>query len=177
MPLLTDEQLEPFWPVIRRVCVRMLGNEQDAEDATQDTFARAITRLCQYRGDASPATWLCRIAQSVCLNRLKKDARNRAADSLDDPDRPDIPDAAPGPQAETERIVYLRQLLCAVYAEAEAHAPPWDRYDYLVFEAQFGGDKRSWPEVGAVLGMNPETAKYHYYNHVVPVLQRVGERF
>jgi len=177
MPGLSVEQLESHRSVIHRVCFRMLGSEQEAEDATQDTFARAIPRLKQYRGEASPATWLCCIAQTVCLSRLKKDRPRRLETSLDDPDQPEPADPAADPQTETERDVYLRQLLCGIRSEARSRVPPWDQVDYLVFEAYFLGERKSWPEVGLVLAMNPETAKYHYYNHVLPALRAVGQRF
>lgn len=176
MPLLCGEELEPHRSVIRRVCFRILGDEQEAEDATQDTFARALPRLDQYRGDASPATWLCRIAQSVCLGRLKKKScRNET--SLDDPDEPEPVDPAPDPQIETEHAIYLRQLLCAVYAEASSRIPPWDTYDYLVFKAYIRIEGSTWAKVGRLLAINPETAKYHYYHHVLPTLKEVGRKF
>ena len=177
MPALSVEQLEPHRALIRRVCFRMLGNDQDADDATQDTFARAIPRLDQYRGDAPPSSWLCRIAQTVCLNRLKKEAHNRGMPSLDDPDRPEPVSPGADPLEQTERSVYLEQLLCAVYAEARSRVPPWDAMDYLIFESFFRGERKSWPQVGAILAMNSETAKYRYYNHIMPALKAVGKGF
>ncbi|MDD7334976.1 MAG: sigma-70 family RNA polymerase sigma factor [Prevotella sp.] len=54
------------------LALKMLANEQDAEDAVQDTFLRVWQRLDSY----SPArgkftTWLYAIASHVCLDRLK----------------------------------------------------------------------------------------------------------
>jgi RNA polymerase sigma-70 factor (ECF subfamily) len=46
----------------------MVGHVEDAEDAAQETFLRALRALPRFRGDASFRTWLFRIAVNVCLN-------------------------------------------------------------------------------------------------------------
>jgi RNA polymerase sigma-70 factor (ECF subfamily) len=49
------------------LCRGMLGHTQDAEDAVQETFLRALTALPRFRGDAPVRAWLFRIALNVCL--------------------------------------------------------------------------------------------------------------
>ena len=44
----------------------LLGNADDAADATQDAFLKAFERLKQFRGDAAFSTWLYRITVNVC---------------------------------------------------------------------------------------------------------------
>ncbi len=66
--------------MVRRRCLSILHNEQDADDAMQEVFIRALRSIGQFRGQASPATWLYRIATNICLNRIR-DSRNR--DRLD----------------------------------------------------------------------------------------------
>lgn len=56
--------------------LRFLGDEQKAEDATHDVFLKAFRRLDQFRGDASPRTWLYRIAINHCQN-LNQSWQNR----------------------------------------------------------------------------------------------------
>ncbi len=48
---------------------RHLRDRGDAEEVTQDTFIRAHRALARFRGDASLATWLCRIAFNLSRNR------------------------------------------------------------------------------------------------------------
>lgn len=55
--------------------VRMLGNREDAEDVTQEVFARAFNRLDSYRQDATLGAWLKRIAVNASLNFLRKTKR------------------------------------------------------------------------------------------------------
>src|SRR6266536_3146105 len=49
------------------LCRGMLGHADDAEDAVQETFLRALRALPQFRGDAAFRTWLFRIAVNFCL--------------------------------------------------------------------------------------------------------------
>jgi RNA polymerase sigma-70 factor (ECF subfamily) len=51
--------------------LRLLGNPQNAEDATHDVFLKAFCKLEQFRGQASVRTWLYRIAINHCQNFSK----------------------------------------------------------------------------------------------------------
>jgi RNA polymerase sigma-70 factor, ECF subfamily len=54
------------------LALRMLRHEQDAEDVTQQTFLSALENLAGFRGDASFATWLLRIATHAALKVIRK---------------------------------------------------------------------------------------------------------
>ena len=54
------------------VLLRMLRQEQDAEDVTQQTFLSALENLGGFRGEASFATWLLRIASHAALKVIRK---------------------------------------------------------------------------------------------------------
>ena len=49
------------------LCHGILGNAEDAEDAAQETFLRALRALPRFRGDAAFRSWLFRIAINLCL--------------------------------------------------------------------------------------------------------------
>ncbi len=51
---------------------RMMGDEQEAEDITQDVFLRVYQALPRFRGESKFSTWLYKIVSNVCLNRLRK---------------------------------------------------------------------------------------------------------
>ena len=54
------------------LALRMLRHQQDAEDVTQQTFLSALENLGGFRGDASFATWLLRIATHAALKVIRK---------------------------------------------------------------------------------------------------------
>jgi RNA polymerase sigma-70 factor, ECF subfamily len=51
---------------------RMLGNEDDARDATQEVFLRVFKYLGSYRADQDFAGWLYRITVNVCRDAGRK---------------------------------------------------------------------------------------------------------
>jgi len=54
------------------VAWRIVRQEQDAEDVTQQTFLSAVEHLAGFREEASFATWLFRIATHAALKVLRK---------------------------------------------------------------------------------------------------------
>jgi RNA polymerase sigma-70 factor (ECF subfamily) len=77
----TDAELRSLYaeyaPVIHRRCRSILGNEEDAHDAVQETFSRVIVHWDSFRGESSPLTWMYRISTNYCLNRIRN-RRSRA---------------------------------------------------------------------------------------------------
>ena len=57
-----------------RRCAAILRSDEAARDAVQEVFLRVIERRGQYRGDASPATWLYAVATLHCLQQLRDQA-------------------------------------------------------------------------------------------------------
>lgn len=51
---------------------RMLGDLEEAEDAAQETFLRAWSRLHQYNPEHKFSTWIFSIANHHCIDRLRK---------------------------------------------------------------------------------------------------------
>jgi RNA polymerase sigma-70 factor (ECF subfamily) len=60
-----------------RFAYRMTGDDDLAQEFTQETFIRAFDRIDQFRGDAAFGTWLRSIAASVVYNGLRKVKRFR----------------------------------------------------------------------------------------------------
>lgn len=52
-------------------CLRILGNQQDALDATQEVFARVMRHYGSFRQESSPSTWIMRISTNHCLNVIR----------------------------------------------------------------------------------------------------------
>jgi RNA polymerase sigma factor (sigma-70 family) len=52
-------------------CQYLLGDETKAEDAMQDVFAKALGHWQDFRNEASPQTWLIKIATHHCLNVIR----------------------------------------------------------------------------------------------------------
>jgi RNA polymerase sigma-70 factor (ECF subfamily) len=55
---------------VYNLALRVLKNEEEALDLTQETFVRAWTALPNFRGQSQFRTWLYRIVTNLCYNRL-----------------------------------------------------------------------------------------------------------
>jgi RNA polymerase sigma-70 factor, ECF subfamily len=62
------------------ICLGMLGNVHDAEDAAQETFVRAFRQIGDLRGASQFRPWTARIARNLCLDLLRR--RKRGSEAL-----------------------------------------------------------------------------------------------
>jgi len=72
-------QLQDPW---YRFAMAMLGDVEDARDATQETAMRFCNHLAGFRGDSELTTWSIGIALNVCREALRQRARKPDADRL-----------------------------------------------------------------------------------------------
>ncbi len=61
-------------------CLRMLGDQDSAADAFQDTFIRVVAARADYQPRGRFGSWLYTIARRVCLDRLRAVARTEPLD-------------------------------------------------------------------------------------------------
>lgn len=96
LPLIVDRYLagnqQSFSELIARfrgrvfgLCFRMLGQREEAEDATQETFIRVAKNLHQWDPERTFEPWLLTIAGNRCRTRLAKRMRRPASTTLDFP--------------------------------------------------------------------------------------------
>lgn len=64
--------VEAYQTAVYNLAYRMLGNAAEAEDAAQETFLRAYTRLNTYDLDRKFSSWLLAIASHHCIDRLRQ---------------------------------------------------------------------------------------------------------
>jgi RNA polymerase sigma-70 factor (ECF subfamily) len=135
--------------------------DEDCHDLTHDTFLSAYRGYHQYRGEASPKTWLLTIAGHLWLNRL----RDRSAAKRSSPEIPldgwtdggeallaqesfiDGPEDPLHEMLDTER----QQLL---YRAVET-LPPQMRRCFMLYFYQ----GRKYREIAELLGISIETVK------------------
>lgn len=125
-----------------RVCARILGDREDAADATQETFLRAFRKLDTFRGQSAFRTWLLRVAVNVSLNAR---AGRRPTMPLDD-ER-----AAPGAGEGT-----LAQAEAAAQVHHALHHLPANHRAAIVLRDLEG---LSYAEVAAALAVPEGTAR------------------
>ena len=83
-----DELFQNHAPRIYHLARRMLGNDADAEDVTQDVLLQVLRKMHTFRGDSAFPTWLHRITVNAALAQRRKQARR------DEHHLPDLMDQA-----------------------------------------------------------------------------------
>lgn len=66
---------------IYRTAYYMLGNEQDAMDASQEALLRVFTKINSYEEKALFKTWVQRIVTNICIDKFR---RNKPTVSVDE---------------------------------------------------------------------------------------------
>jgi len=138
------ELYEKYGASVYGRCAYILKNRSKAEDAMQDVFAKVLTHFAGFRAEASPLTWLIKIATHHCLNvlradraawheRYKRETRARGASD-------------PGPQVFEMREM-VAKMLSLVDPETQAMA------------IHYHVDEMTLEEVAALLGRSVPTVR------------------
>jgi RNA polymerase sigma-70 factor (ECF subfamily) len=77
--------VDQFLPNVYRFALRLVGNRQEAEDLTQETFLKAWRSREGLRDPQATRVWLFAIAANLWKDRLRRKARSPAdAEPLDE---------------------------------------------------------------------------------------------
>jgi len=91
-----DEMYLRYGARVEGICRRMLGNVEDANEATQETFLKAYQGLPRFNGNYKLGAWLSRIAANVCLDQIR--ARGRRATLVPLANEDSAHEVDPGPE-------------------------------------------------------------------------------
>lgn len=95
--------IDAHYAALYRYAYRLTGSAADAEDLTQDTFGKAITRLGQLRDPDRAKPWLFRILRNAYLHRVRDDGRHKTV-SLDAAGELPAADAADPPAVDPVKL-------------------------------------------------------------------------
>jgi len=82
-PLTPEEVFRQYAPMVYNLARRMLGNDADAEDVTQDVLLQVVRKLDTFRGDSSISTWLHRVTVNAALAHRRKRAHRSEHETHD----------------------------------------------------------------------------------------------
>ncbi len=147
-------------PRIRRYLARLVG-EAEAEDLTQEVFARAHAAMATRRGDSLVSTWLYRIATNAAIDRLRAASRREvpvsasaAAEPVAEEQRELVSECAALEAQHAERRVIRKEMRHCVLDLVD-RLPPAHREVILLGELRDLRDQ----EIADALGITLEAAK------------------
>lgn len=75
--------MKSIFLIVYKYLLCLTYDSELAEELTQDTFLKAITKIHTFKGEAQISTWLCSIAKNLCYNELKKKKRIILMDNIE----------------------------------------------------------------------------------------------
>lgn len=155
-----------------RLARSIIRNDGEAEDIVQETYVTAFAHLSTFRGEASLATWLSRIAINEALGRLRKRQRAQTV-MLETPanDAQIIPFPLTAGPDDPERTMAQRQILALV--EQATDALP-DVYRTVFVARVIEG--LSLEETAELLGLKPQTVKTRLHRARALVRRKLDEQ-
>jgi RNA polymerase sigma-70 factor, ECF subfamily len=78
---------ERYAPRVERIALHLLRDPDDARDAAQDSLAKLVVRIKQFRGESQFSTWLHRLVVNTCKDFAQARAARRT-EPLGADDRP-----------------------------------------------------------------------------------------
>ena len=141
---------------------RMLGNAEDAEEATQDIFLKIYKSLEEFRGESALSTWIYRIARNESINAVRKKviSGQPIEDTVIEAPRATRPDEQMGRKSERARL--------------ERCLAELDENYRTVLELRYLGE-RSYAEIGDTLDLPIGTVKSYIHRAKIE-LKRVMTR-
>jgi RNA polymerase sigma-70 factor, ECF subfamily len=77
-----DDLVRYFERPVYGVCLRLLGDAEDARDAAQETFLKIYRGLNSFRGESGLKTWIYRIAINQAMNQQRWWKRRRRDETV-----------------------------------------------------------------------------------------------
>ena len=169
---------EAFGEIVRRwerrifaLAYGMLGREEDARDATQETFLAAFRNLRGFRGEAKVSSWLHRIAVNQCITRQRR-AKVRSESALEEEEEKDAGSFAAPLGLSPSRITESTQITHAV--RRAVNSLPVELRQIVVMK-EF--EELTFKEISEILDVPLSTVKSRLYTALKQLqmkLQRFG---
>lgn len=148
--------------------LRYLQSYEDADDASQEVFIKALSNLHKFRGDSNIRTWLYRITSNVAANMKRKKkilnfikldfSDNEEFDFISDDDTPF--DTIEKKESEEALLSVLAKL-----PEKQRETFSLRYYDQMTYE-----------EISKVLGTSVGGLKANYYHAVKKITESMKKK-
>jgi RNA polymerase sigma-70 factor (ECF subfamily) len=157
-----DELVSRHLGGVFRTALGILGDEDEASDAAQETFLKAFKKLAGFRGDASFKTWVLAIAANEAKGVLRKAGRRKEL-SLEKVgqvvSREDPADVEMETREDARRVLQL----VAKLPEKQRQAVTLRIFESLSFR-----------EIGKVIGSSEGAARVNYHHGIRRLKEMVG---
>jgi len=154
--------VERYQQKIFGLCYKILGNQQDGEDAAQEVFLKAYQKLGTFNFEAKFSTWLYRVGANTCYDYLRKNK-----EKTQDVEWEKLEVKAEGPEEkfqQKESLLEIERAVKTLSAEQQT----------IVTLHLFNG--LAYEDIAQVLQITPEAAKMRYYRARIALQKELTTR-
>ena len=159
---MTGEQAEKLYEAyymrVFSYVMTLTGDRTEAEEITQETFFRAISKNSEFRGESNEITWLCAIAKNCFVDEARR--RNRTSP---------MPEELPAAGKTLEQQVADRDSSFRVHTALHAMEEPYKE----VFQLRIFGEL-SFSQIGAIFGKTENWARVTYHRARLKLTERMN---
>lgn len=155
---MTQEKLyETYYMRVFSFAMTLAGDRAQAEEITQETFFRALSKQSTFREESDESTWLCAIAKNLFLDEKRRQGRNEQ-----------IPEELPDTGKGIEQSTVDRDTSFRIHMALHALEEPYRE----VFELRVFGEL-NFREVGMIFGKTENWARVTYHRARLKLQERM----
>ena len=155
-----EKLYEAYYMRLFSYAMTLTRDRAEAEEITQETMFRAISRQSGFRGEADEMTWLCAIAKNLFFDEKRRQGRHA-------PFPEETADAGPG----MEQSCADRDSSFRIHLALHGLEEPYRE----VFELRVFGEL-SFREIGMIFSKTENWARVTYHRARIKLQERMGAR-
>lgn len=148
---------------VYHLCLRIMGDPDEARDAAQETLITSWRKLDQFRGESAFTTWLHRITVNTCYDQLRKRRRQPMLHLVTE----DQPESEPGPPIPDHADAVVN---AAEVAAALQQVPDDFRAALVLADVE----DLPYDEIASILGVAVGTVKSRVHRGRIALARALG---
>ena len=153
-----EKMYDAYYMRVYSFTMTLCGDKHLAEDVTQETFSRAMSKSASFRNESDEVTWLCAIARNLFLDEKRRQTRTEQ-----------IPEEIPSKEKSPEQLSVDRDSSFRIHMALHALEEPYRE----AFELRVFGEL-SFREIGTIFGKTENWARVTYHRARLKLQERMN---
>jgi RNA polymerase sigma-70 factor (ECF subfamily) len=153
----SEKLYEAYYMRVYSYAVTLSGSRELAEEITQETFYRAMTKSASFRREADEVTWLCTIAKNLFYDEKRRQKKTGP-----------IPEDVEADGKSVEQIATDKDSSFRVHLALHALEEPFRE----IFELRVFGEL-GFREIGMIFGKTENWARVTYHRARLKLQERM----
>ena len=153
-----EKMYDAYYMRVYSFTMTLCGDQNLAEDVTQETFSRAMSKSTSFRNESDEVTWLCAIARNLFLDEKRRQTRTEQ-----------MPEEIPSKEKTPEQLTMERDSSFRIHMALHALDEPYRE----AFELRVFGEL-SFREIGTIFGKTENWARVTYHRARLKLQERMN---